>query len=69
MTMHFVGRTPIFVLLLAVIALTVNIRGSHAVDFLTRTVRIVIPFSAGGAPMCCSALSLTISARSGSSRW
>src|SRR6476619_1615078 len=42
MTMHFVGRTPIFVLLLAVIALTV--------DFPTRTVRIVIPFSAGGAP-------------------
>ena len=48
--MHFVGRTPIFVLLLGVIALTVNIRGSHAVDFPTRTVRIVIPFSAGGAP-------------------
>jgi len=50
MTMHFVGRTPIFVLLLGVIAFTVNIRGSHAVDFPTRTVRIVIPFSAGGAP-------------------
>ena len=48
--MHFVGRTPIFAVLLGVIALTVNIRGSHAVDFPTRTVRIVIPFSAGGAP-------------------
>ena len=48
--MRFVGRTPIFALLLGVIALTVDSRGSHAVDFPTRTVRIVIPFSAGGAP-------------------
>jgi tripartite-type tricarboxylate transporter receptor subunit TctC len=50
MTMHFVSRTPIFLLLLGVIGLTANIRVSHAVDFPTRTVRIVIPFSAGGAP-------------------
>jgi putative tricarboxylic transport membrane protein len=47
--MHLVGRFSIFVLFL-VFALTFDTRASQAIDFPTRTVRVVIPFSAGGAP-------------------
>jgi tripartite-type tricarboxylate transporter receptor subunit TctC len=44
-------RRPLFfTLLLGVVALTFNARGSFATDFPTKTVRIIIPFSAGGAP-------------------
>src|SRR5882724_3552514 len=37
-------------LLLNIAALTVDTRGSYAAEFPAKTVRIVIPFSAGGAP-------------------
>jgi tripartite-type tricarboxylate transporter receptor subunit TctC len=43
-------RTFAFIPLLAVAVLAVDARGSYAADFPTKTVRIVIPFSAGGAP-------------------
>src|SRR5215207_100950 len=43
-------RTFAFILLLTVAALTVDARKAYAADFPTKTVRIVIPFSAGGAP-------------------
>jgi tripartite-type tricarboxylate transporter receptor subunit TctC len=43
-------RTFTFTLLVSVTALTFGARGSCAADFPSRTVRIVIPFSAGGAP-------------------
>jgi tripartite-type tricarboxylate transporter receptor subunit TctC len=43
--MHF-----IVTLLLFVLGMTVSPRSSSALDYPTRSVRIMIPFSAGGAP-------------------
>jgi tripartite-type tricarboxylate transporter receptor subunit TctC len=43
-------RTAAVALLLSLAALTLTTRGTHASDFPAKTVRIVIPFSAGGAP-------------------
>jgi tripartite-type tricarboxylate transporter receptor subunit TctC len=48
--MQFYSRTLVFTLLLGVTALALDSRGASAADFPTKTVRIVIPFSAGGAP-------------------
>jgi tripartite-type tricarboxylate transporter receptor subunit TctC len=42
--------TAIVALLLGLSALAFDIRGAGATEFPTRTVRIIIPFSAGGAP-------------------
>jgi tripartite-type tricarboxylate transporter receptor subunit TctC len=39
-----------FALFLSIAALVFDARGGYAADFPTKTVRIVIPFSAGGAP-------------------
>lgn len=43
-------RTAVVALLLSFAALTLTVRGAHASDFPAKTVRIIIPFSAGGAP-------------------
>jgi tripartite-type tricarboxylate transporter receptor subunit TctC len=43
-------RTLSFALVLAFAALSFDARATYASDFPTKTVRIVIPFSAGGAP-------------------
>ena len=48
--MPFCRRTFGFTLLLGIAALIFNARDAGATDFPTKTVRIVIPFSAGGAP-------------------
>ena len=44
------GRPSIFLLLLCIFASSLGTQSSHATDFPSKTVRIVIPFSAGGAP-------------------
>ena len=48
--MQFRLRTSAVTLVLGIAALTLDTATGHANDFPSKTVRIVIPFSAGGAP-------------------